>query len=74
MEGDYKKHVRSGNWLGLLGEIIGGGREGEKNPLMRGMEGKNKKDGFEAMNRDSGEFLPPSQLSKSLPLIRNLNS
>lgn len=60
MEGDYKRHVRSGNVFGLAGEILagsgGGGKAKVENPLMRGSEGEEeKKDGFEAMNRDSGQ-------------------
>jgi hypothetical protein len=60
MEGDYKKHVRSGNVFGLAGEILRGpgSRAGRtENPLMRGtVAQEDKHDGFEAMNRDSGEI------------------
>lgn len=53
---EYKKHVRSGNLMGLVSSLLG---QGEGNPLMRGLnvDGKGKQPmTYERMNRDSGEF------------------
>lgn len=50
----YKKHVREGNVLGLIGSLMGGGSRG--NPLMRGLSSKDKGKQpmtYERMNRDS---------------------
>lgn len=48
MENNYKKHVRSGNLLGLIGAVMGG-KVG--NPL-----GEEKGSmTYESMNRDAGE-------------------
>lgn len=62
MEGDYKKHVRSGNITGLFGELLKTARGGEReeNPFKRGMQSPEDHNGnkatFERMNRDSGEY------------------
>lgn len=50
MENNYKKHVRSGNLLGLIGAVMGGNTEnrlGEEKGSMT----------YESMNRDAGK--PP---------------
>lgn len=64
--GKYKEHVRSGNVLGLVGDVLGLGRGGssggvEENPLKRGRgRGREKEGGgdemsYQKMNKESGE-------------------
>jgi hypothetical protein len=55
LESDYKGSVRGGDLVGLAKSLLGVGTAAKGNPLSDKGGASERRSGYEAMNRDSGE-------------------